>query len=295
MILVKLLTRFKTVKALALAGSAAAALTGCSATHVLSAVSPKGQTSIVRDVAYGSHERQKLDIYRPDRQGNHPVIIFVYGGSWQSGDRAGYAFAGRSFARAGYTTVVMDYRLAPQHRYPAFVQDTASALGWTYRHISRYGGNPQQLFIVGHSAGAFNAVTAVDDLRFWQTAGVPNRAIRGVIGLGGPYSYDFRTDSTSIVFPAGGHPDQIMPDRHVRPDAPPHLLVTGANDHTVGIINVQRMTAALQRAGVPVTQVEIAGANHVDLVSSLATPLAHRFPVRQQVLNFIQRQLSKQP
>lgn len=287
--------RFKPFALLTAAAGVAANLTGCSAAHVLSSISPKGKTTLMRDIAYGSQARQKLDIYQPRLPGPHPVVVFIYGGSWQSGDRAGYAFAGRSFARAGYTTVVIDYRLAPEYRYPDFVQDTANALSWTYRNIIRYGGNPNQLFVIGHSAGAFNGVTAVDDQRFWQTTQIPDGAIKGVIGLGGPYSYNFRNDSTAIAFPADGQPEAIMPDRHIRPGAPPHLIVTGAADQTVRAVNAERMTAALQQAGVPVTRVDIPKANHVDLVSSLATPLQHRFPIRSQILAFMQQQLKTQP
>lgn len=253
------------VKAVALA-THAVLIGGCSATHLLTALTPDQQVQILRDVAYGQHPRQMLDIYRPLQGEQHPVVVFVYGGSWQNGDRTGYGFVGKRLAQAGYVTVVIDYRLAPEHRYPAFVQDTADAIGWTYRQIAQYGGDPMRIAVMGHSAGAFNAITAIDDLRFWQTTGVPDQAICTVIGLAGPYAYDFRTDPTKIAFPADGKPDAIMPDRIARKGAPPHVLLIGEKDNVVGRFNATKLHARLVQQGVPVTVQQIDRVNHASMI-----------------------------
>lgn len=271
-------------------------LVACSPTRLLSAVSHTDQVQVVRDLAYGATDRQTLDIYQPKRVigQSSPVVIFVYGGSWQNGSKAGYGFIGQSLAQAGYTTVVIDYRLAPKQRYPAFVQDTADAIAWTYRNISQYGGNPEQLFVMGHSAGAFNAITAVNDQRFWQTTGVPDRAVLGVIGLAGPYAYDFRDYSTRKVFPVGAHPDQIMPDRHPRPHAPAHYLLTAQRDRVVYDFNTQRMQAALQSVGVPVQVGVVPKVGHASMIVAMATPTAFLGSTRQLVLDYLAQRLSAQ-
>ena len=170
----------------------------------------------IKNIAYGTDARQQLDIYTPADGQRHPVLIFVYGGSWQHGKRQTYGFVGKQFAKSGYTTVVVDYRLAPANVFPDYVLDTASAMGWVYRNIAQYGGNPNQLFVMGHSAGAFNVVSAVDDSRFWKTTGIPNKAILGVIGLAGPYDYDFRSGTTKVAFPANSTRQQVMPVYHIR-------------------------------------------------------------------------------
>jgi len=282
---------------LLLVGTTTAALLGglvaCSPTRLLSAVSQTDQVQVVRDLAYGATDRQKLDIYQPKQSigQSSPVVIFVYGGSWQNGSKAGYGFIGHSLAQAGYTTVVIDYRLAPKQRYPAFVQDTADAIAWTYRNISQYGGNPQQLFVMGHSAGAFNAITAVNDQRFWRTTGVPDQAVLGVIGLAGPYAYDFRDYSTRKVFPVGAHPDQIMPDRHPRPNAPAHYLLTAQRDRVVYDFNTQRMQAALQSVGVPVQVGVVPRVGHASMIVAMATPTEFLGSTRQMVLDYLNRRL----
>ncbi|MFZ3192645.1 MAG: alpha/beta hydrolase [Moraxellaceae bacterium] len=290
---------------LLLLGTTAAAvfggLTACSPTRLLSAVSHTDQIQVVRNLAYGVANRQTLDIYQPKRLVGQPatgqpspVVIFVYGGSWQNGSKAGYGFIGHSLAQAGYTTVVIDYRLAPKHRYPAFVQDTADAIAWTYRNISQYGGNPQQLFVIGHSAGAFNAVAAVNDARFWQSTGVPDQAVLGVIGLAGPYAYDFRDYSTRKVFPVGAHPDQIMPDRHPRPHAPAHYLLTAQRDRVVYDFNTERMQAALQSVGVPVQVAVVPKVGHASMIVAMATPTEFLGSTRQMVLDYLQQRLNAQ-
>ena len=272
----------------------AGGLVACSPTRLLTAVSPAGAIQVRHDLSYGTDSRQKLDIYQPDYRLKQPrpVVVFVYGGSWKSGSKAGYGFIGKSLAQAGYTTVVIDYRLAPQHRYPAFVQDTADAIAWTYRNIAQYGGNPQQLFVMGHSAGAFNAITAVNDLRFWQTTGVPDQAVLGVIGLAGPYAYDFRTDSTRDVFPVGATPDQIMPDRYPRPHAPAHYLLTAQRDRVVYDFNTTRMQAALKSVGVPVQVAEVPSVGHATMIVSMAKPTEFLGNTRQMVLDYMQQRLS---
>ncbi|WP_104990806.1 alpha/beta hydrolase [Deinococcus sp. NW-56] len=251
------------------------------------AVSTRG-LEVTRDQRYGPDARNVLDVYAPPNARNAPVVLFVHGGSWQSGDKEGHKFVGESLARAGYVTGVMNYRLAPQNRYPAYIQDTAAALRWMRDNAAKFGGNPDSLFVSGHSAGAFNAVEAVVNERWLREAGVPIRAVRGVIGIAGPYSYDFRDFQSRVAFPEGGTPDEIMPDRHVRPDAPPHLLLVAENDTTVHPQNALNMEAALKRAGVPVTRTVLPRLNHITVVGALARPLTFLGGTRQTVIDFIE-------
>jgi acetyl esterase/lipase len=272
--------------------------TACSysPTQLLSALSSKQGITIYKDLPYGSAERQSLDVYQPNRakpstssntvQGL-PVVIFIYGGSWQSGDKAGYGFVGRSLAQAGYVAVVIDYRLAPKHIYPDYINDSVSAISWVYQHIDQYGGDPNQIYVMGHSAGAFNAVVAVDDARFWSNSHVPSSAIKGVIGLAGPYSYDFRQFDSKIAFPTNLTPEDIMPDSHVRPDAPPHYLLTAEKDTLVGIKNLLKMKRGLERAGVPVETAVVPKVSHISIIVAMATPMAWIGDTRQMVLDYL--------
>jgi acetyl esterase/lipase len=273
-----------------------------SPTRMLTAISSMRGLTITKDIHYGTDPRQALDIYQPDASivkpethhvGGLPVVIFIYGGSWQSGDKEGYGFVGRSLAQAGYVSVVIDYRLAPKNIYPDYVNDSVSAISWVYQHIAQYGGNPNEIFVIGHSAGAFNAVAAVDDERFWKNSRVPTAAIKGVIGLAGPYSYDFREYDSKIAFPTNLKPEDVMPDSHVRSDAPPHYLLTAENDKLVGIKNFLKMKRGLERANIPLETGVVAKVNHITMIVAMATPMEWLGNTRQMVLDYMAKTLSK--
>ncbi|WP_102127033.1 alpha/beta hydrolase [Deinococcus planocerae] len=275
-----------------LAVTLAALLTACSgvdAQQSLNRAVNLAGLNVVTDQRYGPDARNTLDVYAPRNVQNAPVVLFIHGGSWQNGDKSGHRFVGESLARAGYVTGVMNYRLAPKNRYPDFVQDAASALRWLRDNAKTFGGNPDVLFVTGHSAGAFNAVEAVDNERWLREAGVPIRAVRGVIGIAGPYSYDFRQFQSRVAFPENGTPDGVMPDRHVRRDAPPHLLLVAANDRTVHPQNALNMEAALKAAGVPVTRTVLPRVNHITIAAAIARPLTFLGGTRQAMIDFIER------
>ncbi|MFC4637300.1 alpha/beta hydrolase [Deinococcus hohokamensis] len=270
------------------------------AVPLLAACSPQGaQTTLNRaistsglnvttNVRYGPDARNVMDIYAPQNAKGAPTVLFIHGGSWEAGDKEGHRFVGESLARAGYVTAVMNYRLAPANRYPSYVQDAAAALKVLRERAPGVGGGPDNLFVMGHSAGGFNAVETVDNERWLREAGVPVASVRGVIGIAGPYSYDFRNFSSAKAFPQGGTPDEIMPDRHVRRDAPPHLLLVAENDTVVYPQNALNMEAALKRAGVPVTRTVLPKLNHITIMAAVARPLTFLGPTRQLVIDFIE-------
>jgi acetyl esterase/lipase len=272
-----------------------------SPTKVLTALSSMRGVAISKDIHYGTDPRQGLDIYQPEPDdpakpqthlvGGLPVVVFIYGGSWESGDKEGYGFVGRSLAQAGYVTVVIDYRLVPKHIYPDFVNDSVSAISWVYQNIAKYGGNPNEMFVMGHSAGAFNAVAAVDDERYWRNGHVPNGAIKAVIGLAGPYSYDFRQFDSKNAFPANALPEDVMPDGHVRADAPPHLLLVAEKDELVGIKNMMKMKRGLERANVPVETGVVPKVNHATMIVAMATPTQWLGNTRKMVLDYMASKL----
>lgn len=267
-----------------------ATLVGCTTANTvgtLNFISTTSGLNVTRDLHYGPDVRNVLDVYTPPRPVNAPVLLFIHGGSWQNGDKSEYKFVGESFARAGYVVAVMSYRLAPLHPYPAYIQDAAQALRWLRDHAAGYGGNPDQLYVMGHSAGAFNAVEVVDNARWLREAGVPIGAVRAVVGVAGPYDYDYRPLPSAAAFPVGSDPADVMPSRHVRADAPPHLLLVAGNDQVVAPANALKMEAALRAAGVPVVREVLPGLNHYTIVGSLARSLTFLGKTRQEALDFM--------
>ena len=198
-------------------------LAACSPLTALNTLSPRDPAAKAgRDIAYGPLPRQKLDVYTPARGATAaPVLVFFYGGSWNSGRRQDYAFAGRALAARGFVTIVPDYRLYPEVRYPAFLQDGAAAIRWAQDHASEYGGDPKRIVLAGHSAGAYNAVMLGMDSEFVTAAGVDPTAIKAVAGLSGPY-YFLPLDDPSTIATFGEYPDlpATQPAKYVTAASP---------------------------------------------------------------------------
>ncbi len=140
------------------------------------------------DVPYtdSGHPRHRLDVYAPEGASKAPVVVFFHGGGWSMGDKR-QALKGKEsvFPQAGFVLVSANYRLAPEHRYPAFVQDAAAAVGCVRRNIARYGGDPGRLFVMGHSAGAHLAACLGADERWLKPHGLRPRDLLGAIPLDG--------------------------------------------------------------------------------------------------------------
>jgi acetyl esterase/lipase len=243
-------------------------------------------------IAYGPHPRQKLDVYRADPASETSAIVaFYYGGAWTSGDRATYQFVGAALAARGITTVVPDYRLYPEVRFPAFVDDAAKAYGWTAANLSRGCGRERPIIVVGHSAGAHTAALIALD-RTYLTRNAPMaRRPAALVGLAGPYSFDPTVwPSTKDIFAtARDMPDRTRPVSFARADAPPSLLLQGRDDTTVKAHNTRDLAAALTRAGAAVKVTDYPGIGHVGLVLTIARPLRWRAPVLDDIVAFVDK------
>ncbi len=273
-----------------------------SALSILNGISPSGGVGVTKNVLYGDAPLQDLDIYYPKPlaqamqaersiQTSYPMIVFVHGGSWKSGNKEDYAFVGQSLAQAGYITAVINYRKSPEHVYPDYVNDTAQAIAWSYNNAADLYADPERFAVIGHSAGAFNAVAAVADETFLAPYGMSPDDISAVIGIAGPYSYDFRQYSSATAFAADATPDDVMPDRHIKGAQPPYLLLTAEEDKVVHIRNTIKMTEALKNAGVSVETGVIEGASHATSIAAMSSPLRWLNDVRLQVLNYLDKTL----
>ena len=273
----------------------AAALSACSSVGVLNAIEPKGGMTISRDIAYMPGPRGGLDVYRPNRaNGSASVVVFVYGGGWDSGAKADYTFVGAALASKGYVTVVPDYRVYPQVRWPSFLQDTARAVAWAKAHAAAYGGDPHRLFLMGHSAGAYNVVALAVDKRWLAAVGMePRRDLAGVVGLAGPYDFlPLHTDELKTIFgPPEGRPD-TQPINHVDGRNPPLFLATDTADKVVDPGNTTRMADKVRAAGGPVQTRDYRGLSHALLVGAIAAPLRFLAPVLADTARFIDAQPS---
>ena len=256
----------------ALASLATAVLGGCSAPGIFNAIVPTdaGAAQVAEGVAFGPSPRQKLDVFAPPDARGLPALLFIYGGSWRTGSRSDYGFVGRALAARGMVVAVADYRLVPEVVYPGFVEDGARALAFWRDKAAQYGGDPRKLFIMGHSAGAYNAIMVALD---------PPRGVRlsGAIGLSGPYAF-LPLDDTATIDSFGQFPDlaRTQPINRVTSRAPPILLGTGADDTTVYPRNTAALAKRLRAAGRPVEERVYAGVGHVGTIVNW-TVLSTRF------------------
>lgn len=222
---------------------------------------------------YGESPQQVIDLYRPRDIERPPLIIFIPGGGWQNGDPGEYGFVARQFAQSGYATALVGYRLGPDGRFPVMLEDSAAAVGWLVTHADELGLQADRLVLAGQSAGAYNAVMLALDRRWLEREGLPDDAVKGVVGLSGPYDfYPFDTDSTKKAFGQVANPLQTQPIGFARADAPPMLLVTGEEDTTVKPRNSRALAARLAGLGADVRLVVIPGLGHADTVTLLARP-----------------------
>ena len=267
-----------------------ALLTACSAVDLLNATVPTDTYRRTDRLAYGTDPRQLLDVYQPAAAApKAPLVVFFYGGSWSVGERGDYRFVGEALASRGIITIVADYRLSPAFRYPAFVQDSAAAVHWAFDHAAEYGADPSRIFVMGHSAGAYNAAMVALDKRWLAAEGLSPSRLAGWIGLAGPYDFlPIGDPQTRVAFDWPNTPASSQPLAYASPASPPALLLAAANDN---VVNPGRSTVAmaerLKASGVRVDSALFDGVSHVTLLASMASVLSGRAPVLERVTGFV--------
>lgn len=251
-----------------------------------------GARLLIGDQPYGNGPRQTLDIWVPENaqaSDKLPVIVFFYGGGWDSGARENYGFAGRALAQKGFVVVIPDYRLVPKAHWPDFLEDSAKAVAWTHLHIGGLAGDPDRIALMGHSAGAYNAVMLALDPIWLRGAGSDPSIIRGVAGLAGPYDF--------LPMEKGGSADKAMgkvkpaektqPIAYARGDAPPLWLATGDEDTTVRPRNSQNLAASIEKAGGSAALRIYPDMGHTGIVMALAGPFRSKGPVLDEATDFL--------
>lgn len=247
---------------------------------------------IIRGIPFGPLARNRIDTYRP----HGPVkgsVLYLYGGSFSEGDRNLYRFMGTAFARAGYLFAVPDYRVYPEARFPAFVEDAAAAFAWLHQHAPAFGASGP-ISLMGHSAGAHIASLLLLDRTWLSAHGLDASAIRTFIGLAGPYP--FQPLEIAFTRPAfEGTPDieKARPVNFIaaaaRAGIPPVHLFHGARDRTVIIRASEHFADLLSSHGAHVTLTRYEGLSHISLISSMAWPLRWRGGVFSDITERLDR------
>ena len=278
---------------------AAVAVVACSPIRALNAIVPSDSYELAT-VSYGAGPRRQLDVYTPRsseqtraervRPANGwPLVVFFYGGSWNHGERESYRFVGEALAARGILTVIPDYRLYPEVRYPEFLKDNAAATAWTLREAARLGADPKRVFAMGHSAGGYNAAMVALDPRWLGAEGLKTTQLAGWIGLAGPYEFlPVENPDAQPVFFHPNTPPESQPILYATASAPRTFLGAAPEDELVNPErNTRQMAAKLQAAGVPVTVQFYPRTSHMTLIGAFAAPLRFLAPVLDDVVEFV--------
>jgi acetyl esterase/lipase len=267
----------------------ALAISGCSGTEFFLANAPADFSRVKRhrDLAYGAEHRQTLDIYTPRMSSNLPVVIFWYGGSWIEGSKEDYRFVGTALAKLGFVAVLPDYRLYPEVTFPLFDEDGARAVAWVQQHIAEYGGDPDRIVLMGHSAGGHTAAFLALNHAFLERYGAKSAGIVGLIGLSGTYTFIPDSAVLRAAFPPPFTESDWQPIRFVDAQAPPTLLLHGLDDKEVLPQEAVELHDALVRAHVRVEMHLFAHRGHADTVAPFALLVRWRTPVVADVAAFI--------
>jgi acetyl esterase/lipase len=277
------------------------ALGGCTSLSLVVANAPSafGDYEIERDVGYGPEPAHRLDIYQPadiSRPGGggegsrRPVVMFWHGGGWIGGSKSQYRFVAEALVSRGYVAVVAGYRLHPGAAFPGFIQDAAAALAWVRRRAADFGGDPERIFLMGHSAGAHIASLLNFDERYVQAAGGDSSWIRGFIGLAGPYDFlPIREDYVKAVFPTASE-SASQTINFIDGKEPPALLLHGLDDHVVWPSNSKSLGMFIRVHGGRVAEHYYDGITHGGILAAMTRYLRNRRPLLDQIDQFIQEQ-----
>lgn len=258
--------------------------------HLEEAGFPKA--AVIKDEPYGSHQRHRLDIFPPvDGSKNAPIVVFVHGGGFVFGSKGdGVIFDNvlDYFAARGMLGININYRLAPAHRWPAGTEDIAAVMAWLHANAAKFGGDPDNIYIIGHSAGAAHVAgyTFNDDLQFNDG----DDGLRGSILVSGVYSAD-DIDAEHVYYgDAEADVKSRVPLAMLAGRKVPLFIIDAGLDYPRMQVEAVRLTAAVcKRDGVCPRHQQVPGHNHYSVMHHVNTrddSIAHA------IADFIRRQSS---
>ena len=272
----------------------AAAVAACSPLAAFNALGPRdrGAGRVAKGVAYGDDPRQTMDVYAPVGAADLPMLVFFYGGGWDSGSKDVYGWAAQALAARGFVVFVPDYRVVPQVRFPSFIEDAAAATARAGELAATYGGDAGRLGVLGHSAGAHLAMMIALDRRYMAAVDRP-ALIRAAAGLAGPYDFlPFDVKASKAAFGRAPDPTLTQPVTFARADAPPLWLGHGTADTVVHAEDTTILNERMQAVGGRCEAHLYPGLDHADLIATFSPLFRKKAPVLDDVVAFFRRELS---
>jgi acetyl esterase/lipase len=261
---------------------------GASPAMLLNLTVPRSGYKVHRDIPYGEGPRHKLDLYVPDTLSvPAPVVLFFYGGGFVTGRKSEYRVVGQALANKGIIAAVADYRLYPDAIFPAFVEDGADALIAVRKLVSQYGGDPQHIFLAGHSAGAYISVMLAADPRYLRARNADPSWIRGVIGIAGVYDFSKIVTPERILIFGGAERPETQPLKFIDGKRPPMLLAVGAKDGPLQLLAIRSLGDCLRLHGSDVEERIYPGIGHMSIMLALAPGFRRLAPLLADIAQFV--------
>lgn len=256
--------------------------------YALNRLTPRKGYSIQENVAYGLRARHRLDLFRTQTPREHrPLIVFVHGGAWMHGDKKDYRFIGEAFAKEGFDVAVINYHLAPEHIFPASIDDLSLALNYLNVHQLKYQISTEKVVLMGHSAGAFNVMSA---LYHPQPYEIQCRSqITAIIGLAGPYHFDYKDDPICAdAFDQNRPYQEVMPYYFVEPNTVKHYLLVAENDDVVGLSNAVDLDRRLKEKGNYSQLWTVPHIGHISMIGSVSSLFSRYFTTKQKIMQALE-------
>ncbi len=260
-------------------------VSSCAPVNILNGITPSSTFDRTKNLSFGDQERDKLDVYRSEKpNADTPVLMFVHGGSWDSGSKDIYKFLAEGFTKSGFDIVIPNYRLYPEAKFPNFLIDNADAVAFTRRTFP-----DRKIVLMGHSAGAYNVLMLGLRDAYLKQAGIDRcEAISGIVSLAAPVGVvPLESERLTEIFPDRFTADDAVLNNVTGP-APPVFLGHGDKDTTVSPINAMKLGEKITARG-GVAQVEIyPGQSHSDVVKVLSRHFDGDATLKADIVSFIE-------
>ena len=253
----------------------ASMMAACSTLRLFATFTPKdgGVRQVARNVAYGDGPRRTYDVYAPQGARDLPLLVFFYGGGWNSGSKDDYGWFAMALAAMGYVVAVPDYRVVPEVVYPAFLDDSAAAVKAIVARAASYGADGKRLGLAGHSAGAYNAVMLALDGHYLGTDDAGRSPVTACVGVSGPYDfYPFNVKESRDAFGRWPRPEETQPVHYARKTNTRFMLEQSRTDTIVGVHNAVNLDRELEAAGTQCTLKLYDGLSHEDTAAAFSVP-----------------------
>ena len=255
--------------------------------YALNRLTPKQGYRVQNNIPYGLKARHRLDLYRtsaPRQQ--RPLIVFVHGGAWMHGDKKDYGFIGETFAKEGFDVAVINYHLAPEYIFPASIDDLSLALNFLTQSQHKLQIEVENVVLMGHSAGAFNVMSALYHPTPYQLQVKEN--IRAIVGLAGPYHFDYKGDPICAdAFDQNVPYQQVMPYYFVEHNQVKHYLFTADKDNIVGHSNSEDFDRRLKASGNHSQLIQIPRVGHITMIGSVSSLFSRFFKTKAEIMRVL--------